>query len=320
MDLIDKKILTILDANSRTPSSEIGKKLKKSRQLIEYRIDQLVKKKIILNFTTLIDPTKFKQNIWHIYIKLQNITAKIDNEIISYLNSTKEVWWIAKCQGEWDLIFSVAGNDIVKFDDMISAFRSRFHSYINQLQITTMIKAEFFPRGYFIGKETKKRTLIGDRNTVKIDNKDLAILKILATNSRMASTKIAESTKLSARQVIYRIKELEKKKVIRMYRLHLNFTKLEYDYYKVCFYTEDFTETSEKTIITWCETNPNAINYAKKLSPWTFEIEFETEDYKKLNELLKELRNKFGNIIKRTETTLISEEYKGELDILKTAE
>ena len=132
----------------------------------------------------------------------------------------------------------------------------------------------------------------------------------------MPATEIAKQTKTSARQVIYRMKELIKKHIIAGSRLHLNFNQLQYDYYKVCFYTQDFTEEKEKSLLSWCEMNPNTLYYVKKIAPWTFEIEFETESYKQLNEILKELRNKFGNVIKRTEITLITEEMKGEMNFL----
>lgn len=317
MNLIDKKILTLLDENSRRPSSEIAKKLKLSRQVVEYRINKLVKDKVILNFTSIIDPTKFVNNIWHVYLKLQNLTISKEKEIVNYLTNNKEIWWVAKCQGEWDLVYSIVGDDIIKFDKINTDFKSKYHKYINEQTITSFIKADHFPRGYFLNKPTKKQNFIGKRKTIKIDEKDISILKILATNSRMPSTKIAEKTNFTARQVIYRIKELEKRGVIKSYNLHLNFRKLKYDYYKVCFYTQNFTESSENSILSWCETCPNVLYYVKKISPWTFELEFETEDYKQLNKILQDLRNQFGTVIKRTETTLILEEFKGELDVLR---
>ncbi|MFZ5955475.1 MAG: Lrp/AsnC family transcriptional regulator [Nanoarchaeota archaeon] len=315
MDLIDKKILALLDENSRIPLSKIAKKLKISRQVADYRINQLVKNKIILHFTSFIDPTKFYSNIWHIYLKLQNLTTDSEKEIIDYLDSKDYIWWISKCQGEWDLIFAIIGEDIISFDKQISEFKSKFHNFISQHYITSMIKAYKFPRGYFLNKPTIRQEYISKRTKVKIDEKDLAILKLIGKNSRMPSTKIAEKTKLTPRQVIYRIKELINKEVIREFSLHLNFKELRYDYYKVCFYTQNFTEKSEQEIVNWCESCPNAIYFVKKISPWTFEIEFETEDYKQLNNILSEIRNKFGDIIRRTETTLIIEEFKGEMNL-----
>ncbi|MCF7861033.1 hypothetical protein K9M79_02215 [Candidatus Woesearchaeota archaeon] len=64
--------------------------------------------------------------------------------------------------------------------------------------------------------------------------------------------------------------------------------------------------------------NPAPSTSFSKISPWTFEIEFEIQDYKMLNMILKDMKNQFGDIIKRTEITLISEQFKGELNILST--
>lgn len=43
MDLIDKKLLCLLDINSRTPISIIAKTLKISRNVTDYRIRRLEK-------------------------------------------------------------------------------------------------------------------------------------------------------------------------------------------------------------------------------------------------------------------------------------
>lgn len=313
MDKKDKQLLVMLDSNSRSSNSFLAKKLKISRQVVNYRIQRLLKEKIIFGFVPVIDPTKFVNNIWHVYLKLQNLTVNSEESIINYLLERKKVWWITKCQGEWDLIFSIYGDDIFEFDYMLVGFYSKFHHFINQQHVTSLIKVFYFPRKYFGDGKSQRRIYVGKRSRPKIDRKDIQILKLLAQDARIQSTKISRSVNLSAKQVAYRIQELQKKEVIRGYRLHLNLVKLNYDYYKVCFYAQEYTEKSEKSILTWCESNNYAVHYVRKIAPWTFEIEFETPDFKELNKILQEMRNKFGEIIKRTETTLITEEYKGEL-------
>ncbi len=41
LDLLDKKILYELDINARQTSTQLSKKLKRSRNVIEYRINRL---------------------------------------------------------------------------------------------------------------------------------------------------------------------------------------------------------------------------------------------------------------------------------------
>jgi len=313
MDVRDKKLLTLLDANSRSPASVLAKKLKISRQAVEYRVQRLLKENIILGFVPVIDVTKFAGNIWHVYLKLQNLTTHSHQSIIDYLIKQRKVWWIAECEGEWDLIFSVYGDDIFEFDQTLMKFSSKFHAFVNTHHVTSLVKVSYFSRKYFHKGTAVMGEYVGKRTKPKIDKKDIQILGLLATNARTSSTNISQRVKLSAKQVAHRIKLLQEKKIIRGFRLHLNLSKLKYDYYKVCFYTQEYTEKAERSIVAWCESNQYARHYIRKIAPWTFEIEFETPDFKVLNTLLREMRNRFGEVIRRSETTLISREHKGEL-------
>ena len=318
LDLRDKKLLTYLDENSRTPESELAKKLQISRQAIKNRIDMLVKKRIIKKFIAIIDPTKFVDNIWHIYLKLQNMTVEKEQAVIRHLNNSDQIWWIALCQGEWDIIFSYAGKDVFEFDKELQKFNTEFSSLITNLEVTTFIKSEMFSRAYFINQVRKSKKYVSNRFKPEISENEKSILKQLAENSRINATDICKKTKLTLRQVLYSITQLSKDEIIRAYRLQIDLEKIGYDYYKVCFYTQSFTEQIENKIIYWCSNNPYTLFYVRKIAPWTFEIEFEMPSYKTLNETLKDLRNQFGTIIKKTETTMITKEYKGELNILKT--
>lgn len=318
MDLKDKKILTLLDENARLHSSKISRIIKTSRQVVDYRIQQLINKGILINCITLLEPFNFVDNIWHTYIKLHSLTQETEKELLRYLESQKKVWWIAECQGEWDIIFSTASSSINELDSILQDLRSKYSKNIASEQTTTLISAINFPRGYFTNKPTKQQTFVRQEQKSQVDTTDIGILKTLATNARLSATKIANELNLTARQVMYRIKTLEKNGVIRAYKTQLNLEKINYNYYKVCFYTQQYTKKIENKILTWCEINPYTICFIKKIAPWTFEIEFELPSYNELNKTLNEIRNVFGDVIKRTEIIIIIKEFKGELDILKT--
>ncbi len=317
MDKTDHRILACLDENARLPISLLAKSLRISRQRAEYRVQRLVKNKVILHFSTLIDPTKFFANMWHVYLKLQNVEPKHEQDIMDYLSKIKGVWWIVKCQGEWDLICSFIGNDIISFDNMLDDFRSTFYMFINQYQITTFISAFIFARGYLGNNKRKRIVYAGERHSIALDMVDRKILEAIVTDARMPATTIGTKVDLTPKQVISRIKRLQTNGVIRMFRLHLDLKQIGYDYYKVCFYMQDYTNKIEQRLLSWCETNPFVIDFVKKIAPWTFEIEFETPDFKTLNTVLREMRTVFGSIIRRTEITILNEEFGGELNFLR---
>ena len=313
---VERKLLVALDKNSRTQTSELAKQVGTSRQVVDYHIEQLQQKDILLGCTALIDPFQFVENIWHTYIKLQSLTPQAEKDLLHYLEKNKNVWWIARCQGEWDLIFSTSGSRVIELDNLLDKFRTKFSLYIAAEQTTTMIQAQRFPRGYLTNTKTNKQSYMQQTQRQPIDEKDKAILEVLEKNARLPATQIAQETKLTARQVIYRIKELIKKGVIRSFNTHINLEKLNYDYYKVCIYANKHTAQLAHKLVSWCEQNPHALYFVKKIAPWTFEIEFETPSYKELNLALSDLRNTFGEEIRKTETTIITKEYKGALSIL----
>ena len=62
LDYYDKKILFELDKNARVTTSSLAKKIRKSKQFVDYRIKKLEQGKIILGYTSVIDYSKIMLN------------------------------------------------------------------------------------------------------------------------------------------------------------------------------------------------------------------------------------------------------------------
>ena len=58
LDNIDKRIIFELDKNARIADTKLAKIVGRSKESIRYRIKKLMDDKIILGFTTWIDPIK----------------------------------------------------------------------------------------------------------------------------------------------------------------------------------------------------------------------------------------------------------------------
>jgi DNA-binding Lrp family transcriptional regulator len=153
LDKTDYKILTELDINARSPSSRIAKKLRVSRNIVDYRIKKLQENGVIMAFNAFIDPAKFNQISWKVYLRFQNLSPEKEKELISYLGKHPKVWWIIRCAGAFDLMFSVLTESIHDFYQDILEFNSHFSNYIIQSELTSHIDPEFYSRGYF-GKES----------------------------------------------------------------------------------------------------------------------------------------------------------------------
>ncbi|MEM4360149.1 MAG: Lrp/AsnC family transcriptional regulator [Candidatus Bilamarchaeaceae archaeon] len=67
--------------------------------------------------------------------------------------------------------------------------------------------------------------------TVKIDKKDIEILKELRENCRNSVKNIAVKVKMHPNTILQRIKRLERLGVIRGYKADINFRKIGYDFH-----------------------------------------------------------------------------------------
>jgi DNA-binding Lrp family transcriptional regulator len=94
LDLIDKKILVRLDRDSRRSNSSIAKELRISRERVDYRIKNLIKKGVIRKFPTIINPTKFGYSMFKLYFQFQNLEPKKHEELVKWLVSNSFVQWV----------------------------------------------------------------------------------------------------------------------------------------------------------------------------------------------------------------------------------
>lgn len=315
LDLVDRKILFELDINSRQPLTTLSKKLRKSRNVVEYRIKNLQKRGIIKNFVTLLDAGKLGLMIWNVYVEFQNLTPKIENEIISYLKNNKKVWWIGLTTGTWNLIYSICVKDVKEFYSTVSDFNSIYGHYILNQSLAAHVEVEIFSRGYFLSKPSIGVAWYKKFESLKIDTTDKKILRELSINARISSVELANKLKLTPRIVSYRIKELVNKQIITRFRLQLDASKIDYGFYKVIVHLKSLSKKNDASLKEYCRQLGNIFHYEKKIGPWMLELEMDVESYEKVNEIMKIMKEKFPDYIKNYEIMLVYDEPKGELDL-----
>lgn len=81
----------------------------------------------------------------------------------------------------------------------------------------------------------KEETTLLNRSAIALDDKDIAILKLLQANARMSVKEIAEKIHLSATPVHERIKRLEESGIIKQYATLLNAEKIGKGLMVICY-------------------------------------------------------------------------------------
>jgi len=146
---------------------------------------------------------------------------------------------------------------------------------------------------------------------IKLDSKDKKILEELQKNCRQSIAEIAKKTKLPRDVVVYRIKKLEQTKVIRAHHTMLNPSKLGYPLYSYVFFSSYNLKPVEETkFINYLKSQKQIIYVAKNSGEFDFTIGICAKDYMDFDEIIRDVRQKFINVIKEIKITPIIQEYK----------
>ncbi len=318
LDKTDYKILAELDFNSRSPSSKIAKKLKLSRNIVDYRIKQLQEKGVIMAFNAFIDAAKFNLISWKVYLRFQNLTPQKEKEILDYLNSHQKVWWIIRCTGAFDLMFCLLAESIHDFYQEMLEFNTLFSNHVIETELNSHIDPEFYTRGY-LGKESMNpsKPFLVKPTKMDFDELDIRLLELLGQDSRLPVTEISRKLGATPRVIAYKMERLEREDVITWYRIILEPSKLGREYYKTLINFKGITREKENEFLGFCRTHPDIINMSKAAGPWDMEFECEVENYRKYNELMQEIRRQFPDLIKQYRGLLIYEQMKYENNFLR---
>lgn len=312
LDLKDKKLLYELDLNCRQSFSELAKKIKLSKNSVSYRINNLEKEGIIKLFHTIIDPGKLGYTSFRLYINLQNTTPEKEEEIINFLKSKEIVTWITAIEGNYNIGVLILSKSIKEVDELWRELNKEYINYLAESSWALFTKIFYFPKAYLTGSRNKGDGIIfaSSPEKTEFDDTDIEILKMLAPNARIPIIDIASKLDLSPKTVISRIKSLEEKRIIAGYKAVLDLGKIGYQYFKVDFMLNNATSNDIDEFRKYIKSHPNIIYDNHALGGKDIEIEFHVESIENLREILKDIKSRFGKIIKDYSTMNFSKEYK----------
>lgn len=300
LDLKDRKIIYQLDINSQQTNSEIAKKVGLSKQVVGFRISRIMKHQLLLNFYTVIDISRLGFTVHKNFLRLQNLDSKKEQELISWLKNHRNVVWVASCEGMFDLAFGTWATNVEFLNKTLTELNTQFGDYINERQIATILKGEYFTRDYLTSAKTElRKSFFGSiPSKVKMDEKDWQILKLISSNPRTPFTEIAKQINLSADAIAKRIRNLEESGVTRHYNIIPNESKWPYLHHKILISLKNITEKKKNTLKEHCRSHPNIVYVVDALGPWDFEIDTESESPEKFRSIMMEIKTNFSDIIK----------------------
>lgn len=314
LDVKDRKILYELDVNARKSASEIGKKVKLSKQVVVYRINKLIETGVIEKFYAVYDTSNLGFTTYKIFIRLRNVNVRKQKEIIEYIKNHEHVQYFSTTDGMFDLAFNVLARTASELYDILKEMENKYSNYIANRELVIMVFSSFFFRDYFIGKtspESRKPMYFGSRpGKINIDETNKKILHYLGLDARTPIVEIANKIGISADAVSARLKKMEKAQIIHNYILLPNFSLLNQTSYKILFSLHNLTKEREGAFFQYCRMQPNIWFHSKSLGDWDLEINMDVDNANQFRKIMMEIKSLFSDIIKEYNTLQVSKVHK----------
>ena len=302
IDLKDRKILFELDRNCRQSLSQIGKEVGLAKSIVAYRIKRLINMGIIKNFYTVVDLYKLGFIAPRFHFVYQYVTPEVQKEIVDYFVNSKYSFIVVTTYGPFDLSVLLGIKDIRKMYQLWQDIQNRFGYYLEKQSLAFYINEIHLSPVYLLGEQKRKdherhvKSISGNQEIVELDPIELKILNAISGNAQIPLTDLAQTLKLSSRQIGYRIKKMKDLGVIESFRAEIDISKLGYQSYKVYIYLREFRLRHQ--IIDYLITHPNLICIDTTTGESHLELEFHLENVDSLHKILQDVSEKFPNAIR----------------------
>lgn len=291
----DYALLAQLDTNARQTYLQLGKKLRMNKDTVKYRMERLKKLGIIQSYYTELNTRLLGYTIYRFYIKLQNVSSTAKNKIFEWIVQQKETFFVAEIVGRWDIAVLFWAKDILGAEQFWNNYKEQYVKYTQSHLFSIFTKLHIFPKKY-LGSKPDAAIVTKTSNNPQLDNMDYAILEELSSNARVSFVDIALKLKTTAKRIAYRVRKLEKIKVILWYRAKFNYLKLNKQYFKVDMFLNDTAHL--KAFYEFAYNHPNIIYINQTLGCSDFEFDVEIESFEKLTEIMNEFSALFPGAVR----------------------
>ena len=185
-----------------------------------------------------------------------------------------------------------------ELDKIWEKFQLKFKPYIFEKNIALLYEYVHFRKDYLVENPDKEydHFVTGSTDVTDFDKTDLKLLGLIAADARIPIIELARKLRLTSTAISYRIKQLEKKKIILGYRAMISLAKTGYEYYKIDLIINDMSIKPQ--LFQFAKQHPNCIYVDRTIGGTDFECDFELRNQREFMNLMAEIKNKFKGQIR----------------------
>ena len=313
IDVKDRRILYQLDLDSRQSFRSIGRKVGLTKDVVASRVKKLQDNGVIIRFYALLDQSRLGLTFLRLYFKYQYVTPSIKKEIIDHFVNYDYSISVSSQEGSYDLGILMLVKNVTDIYPFWRKTLDKFGDYFADRFFSVYAEESYYRCSILLDEKDDRTKLgtIGGGRKVETDDLDFQILKILSHNTRIPTIEIAQKLNSTAITINNRIKGLMESRIIRGFRVEIDFNKLGYQWFKVDLYLKEYSKIHP--IIKYMETNPHLYYVDNTIGYADLELELLLKNVNQLHQIIDNISNKFPKTIRNYTYFHIIESHKFEI-------
>ena len=304
LDKKDQSILEVLTKDSRLPISQIAKKVRLSRDSVQYRMHKLQRGNIILGFYPVLNYEILGFYVFHIFLLLDEMNKEEQKKLLNYLNNNPNIISIIEYSDRWDLEVVLIARSLHAFDKIMLNMATKFPDLILEKDKLEIIK-----------RYQTNAPLLGEKESIKprkfkLSSLDINIINALGHNARISNYELARKFKVSPDTIRYHINNLVEEGIILHFTALLNLSKLNYYWYTFSVEMKMFDQKNENKFKEFLRQNPNILRAAKTLGGWDLLLYVIVDKRREFHRVVKDLKKLFAPIVRNYDTWVAYKEHK----------
>lgn len=309
---LEKKDFDLLNAlieNSRSPLTQLSKKVRMNREKVNYQLNNLEKKEIIKSKNAIINTKLLGFKQYALFIQLNDINKIKEQELIKQLSKQDYVSWIGILVSKWSMVLDIYAKDEIEASKKTHEILQILSPYIKNYALLTLENKEYYIKKLLDLKENNISQKIKQEPKLNIDEIDLEIMKFLNKNSRTTYADLSKRLSLTANAIKKRIKNLVKNNLILGYSITLDHKVFNYELYGIQLKILSFNDNIINKIIMHFREEKRVLFFYKYLAgQWNFDIGVIVKNSDELREFINDLREKFSEELTINDFYIISQE------------
>ncbi len=248
LSLRERKILYLLRLDARMSVTEVAKRVGCSREMVQYALNRLHKKKAIRKINLFVDFDKVGYEYYSVFIKFK-CSSDEANKLVLKLRKVKGVLRTGYFFGSYDTMVYFYGKSVKEIEEIVSKIRKVIRNKVSKTSYQRMLYQKTLPyKAILTDQEIKSLGRINtkqkkkDNKLYQLTDEEKHFLRILYQKPDASILELSRKTKFSYKRTKSFFKSLQERDIITGFHIYARIGALNYNNLNVFEVLLNFSE------------------------------------------------------------------------------